>query len=151
MPRPRRTPASFASFAATTLTPWAASSFSFHGWPTSGGALAAISTVPGARLRCTNTGLFRYCVSETESVPRIIRDAKVHQCDCISSFARQRNAPGSSARAPGYLPRSFAAALRTPSTLTCPVALRIVSRRAFGENCGTGLGRFLFSVSPRFS
>jgi hypothetical protein len=47
-------------------------------------------------------------------------------------------------------PPRFLAACLTPSTLTFPVSVRIVSSLALGENCGMGVGRFLFNVSPRF-
>jgi hypothetical protein len=46
--------------------------------------------------------------------------------------------------------RSFFAARRTACSLIFPVASRIVLNFAFGENSRIGLGRFLFSVSPRF-
>ena len=50
-------------------------------------------------------------------------------------------------------PRYFlilAAACLTFSTLLSPVAFRMVSSFVSARNCAMGLGRFLFSVSPRF-
>lgn len=45
---------------------------------------------------------------------------------------------------------SFLAASLTDLSLTLPVASRIFPRVVLGENCGMGVGRFLFRVSLRF-
>jgi hypothetical protein len=46
--------------------------------------------------------------------------------------------------------RNFLASRRTPAMLVSPVALRIVSNFASGENSGIGSGKFLFRVLPFF-
>jgi hypothetical protein len=49
-----------------------------------------------------------------------------------------------------YLLCIFAAARLTSASLTWPVALLMLAKGVFGLNPGIGVGRFLFSVSPRF-